>query len=279
MSGPIPAWAGEPKDGRRLRLLGWAYPRVGGGTSRNRVQRGWLEGLSPRGRGNQGAADVRRNIVGPIPAWAGEPGPGAANARPWRAYPRVGGGTYQHQARVDREAGLSPRGRGNPAEVVAQHVQAGPIPAWAGEPWKGWPRAFPRWAYPRVGGGTVTTASGGRHLLGLSPRGRGNHPIHPATQAHKGPIPAWAGEPTGGCPAHAHAGAYPRVGGGTFDDASKGIDSQGLSPRGRGNLHSRVRELASKRPIPAWAGEPEYGLTHRKYGRAYPRVGGGTAVS
>ena len=51
-------------------------------------------------------------------------------------------------------------------------------------------------------------------------------------------------------------GVYPRVGGGTLVDFSKGRTRVGLSPRGRGNHRCRFCGTFSWGSIPAWAGEP-----------------------
>ena len=69
----IPACAGEPVDVTDVRIWVSVYPRVCGGTiSRRRT--GWpTSGLSPRVRGNPGAVGRRLQLVGSIPACAGEP--------------------------------------------------------------------------------------------------------------------------------------------------------------------------------------------------------------
>ncbi len=72
-------------------------------------------------------------------------------------------------------------------------------------------------------------------------------------------------------------GVYPRVGGATRPMRTKPKTRTGLSPRGRGNLLSRVPVVGEYRSIPAWAGQPTP-LKERKYGsRVYPRVGGATS--
>ncbi len=71
--GSIPAWAGEPGTGRRLRSPGGVYPRVGGGTLVSAIWRSNVSGLSPRGRGNPAAGACRGSGSRSIPAWAGEP--------------------------------------------------------------------------------------------------------------------------------------------------------------------------------------------------------------
>ena len=111
--GSIPAWAGEPAP--RIERPFWTrvYPRVGGGTTVSGFTSYDQDGLSPRGRGNQGAPTRPAISRRSIPAWAGEPralclvfwGPGV--------YPRVGGGTKLMKPPPADTMGLSPRGRGN----------------------------------------------------------------------------------------------------------------------------------------------------------------------
>ena len=53
----------------------------------------------------------------------------------------------------------------------------GSIPAWAGEPYSGQLQPPVGPVYPRVGGGTGWNQSPKIPSDGLSPRGRGNHPL------------------------------------------------------------------------------------------------------
>ena len=72
---------------------------------------------------------------------------------------------------------------------------------------------------------------------------------------------------------------YPRVGGGTMKRALRSFGPQGLSPRGRGNLHVLVNLHFSQGSIPAWAGEPIDRMRSASMATVYPRVGGGTLES
>ena len=51
-------------------------------------------------------------------------------------------------------------------------------------------------------------------------------------------------------------GVYPRVGGGTPQQARHVAALPGLSPRGRGNPQQESEQVSQYRSIPAWAGEP-----------------------
>ena len=89
----IPACAGEPLCLAWVVRLFEVYPRVCGGTSSTSSIRRGPHGLSPRVRGNQGAAVLEERDPRSIPACAGEP-PAARTTLPQKTvYPRVCGGT------------------------------------------------------------------------------------------------------------------------------------------------------------------------------------------
>ena len=117
---------------------------------------------------------------------------------------------------------------------------------------------------------------GGDNKPGLSPRGRGNRCSGPNATIVIGSIPAWAGEPNGPAACPARRPVYPRVGGGTRLERLTASDSEGLSPRGRGNPMAVVVIGSDPRSIPAWAGEPLVVDAVDCDLGVYPRVGGGT---
>ncbi len=95
-------------------------------------------------------------------------------------------------------------------------VDAGSIPACAGEPRQS--RHSRRWlrVYPRVCGGTTKSPFPPGDLSGLSPRVRGNLGQLTPFFVAEGSIPACAGEPRKEARGHGHAQVYPRVCGGTI---------------------------------------------------------------
>ena len=99
------------------------------------------------------------------------------------------------------------------------------IPAWAGEPFEDGRWGECQEVCPRVGGGTSSMRSGLIWARGLSPRGRGNHPLVNEHHQSWGSIPAWAGEP--GEPRLCRAGlrVYPRVGGGTLEERLAALEA------------------------------------------------------
>ena len=191
----IPAWAGEP--GHRAGGHGHAkvYPRVGGGTPRERVKGHPATGLSPRGRGNRQRPGQCPAGNGSIPAWAGEP-PSPPRWPPTsRVYPRVGGGTESGPRARPMDEGLSPRGRGNRPRGRRGRQASWSIPAWAGEPLRNGRSPTGNGVYPRVGGGTTGMVPMINGCEGLSPRGRGNQLARKRQGGWARSIPAWAGEP------------------------------------------------------------------------------------
>ena len=73
IEGPIPACAGQPGHNLTLPAITWAYPRVCGATIERMIDRGEVQGLSPRVRGNRVGLAWMTQSIGPIPACAGQP--------------------------------------------------------------------------------------------------------------------------------------------------------------------------------------------------------------
>ena len=169
----IPAWAGETGSAVAGPQIPRVYPRVGGGNQPAQQIDGRGQGLSPRGRGKQSSSSSSGRPARSIPAWAGETAGRQLSQRRRRVYPRVGGGNTSPRRPLMRCRGLSPRGRGKPADTAGSQARSRSIPAWAGET----PAAafiMPvNGVYPRVGGGNLSKLSKLSAGGGLSPRGRG----------------------------------------------------------------------------------------------------------
>ena len=276
--GSIPACAGEPT--RRAAPPGPArvYPRVCGGTWSLTAAPARIGGLSPRVRGNRGVHPHRARRLGSIPACAGEPPLSVHHGLLRRVYPRVCGGTLWPGPRAAGAAGLSPRVRGNPADLIGGTAEDGSIPACAGEPITLATSPIVTWVYPRVCGGTPSHGGRRLHCQGLSPRVRGNRPRRSTRRRSAGSIPACAGEPCRGAAASCAARVYPRVCGGTAAWNPVSTACKGLSPRVRGNRQVVGPRETRVGSIPACAGEPRPGIRSRRPAKVYPRVCGGTWV-
>ena len=234
-TGSIPAWAGKPDAAGSRSPVSRVYPRVGGETIQARSQMRAGGGLSPRGRGNRLSPTRTSCIEWSIPAWAGKPERRHRDERAAGVYPRVGGETKVEAKTLIQDAGLSPRGRGNPRRPPGLRSRSGSIPAWAGKPRKAPTKRRREAVYPRVGGETIMANSYTWVIDGLSPRGRGNRwsPWHRPRQTRS--IPAWAGKPSATATRRLSIAVYPRVGGETDTWGAGDGGTTGLSPRGRGN--------------------------------------------
>ena len=228
-----------------------------GGTSARRPGGVRVAGLSPRARGNRPTFLIAIIRTRSIPACAGDPVTLFFRAEAVRVYPRVRGGTRLPARWLLRQAGLSPRARGNLEEPLEDGTRNRSIPACAGEPAENRRPCLPGRVYPRVRGGTGRSRQRRWPWRGLSPRARGNLTGCCRTASRSGSIPACAGEPLAELCQHTHR--------------------QGLSPRARGNPSPPCAQLARSWSIPACAGEPveESSLSPRK--GVYPRVRGGTS--
>ena len=172
--------------------------------------------------------------------------------------------------------GLSPRVRGNRFQHPEPLYAERSIPACAGEPGRRGRANLIFGVYPRVCGGTQHRQQEPGEQDGLSPRVRGNHAACGFCPHTGGSIPACAGEPTNPQPQQPQRRVYPRVCGGTCPGRPGRRTLPGLSPRVRGNPRIAVQHSAKCRSIPACAGEPRAGDSHRSHCGVYPRVCGGT---
>ena len=151
MSGSPPhAWGKCPRHGS-------VYPRVYGGTNSSGKRYPYLQGLSPRVRGNREAFDLTGDPIGSIPACTGEPRTAAPRQNPGQVYPRVYGGTPFFFFPRPPFFGLSPRVRGNLIRLPSRPALGWSIPACTGEPCRTRPSISSEEVYPRVYGGTAWT--------------------------------------------------------------------------------------------------------------------------
>ncbi len=192
-------------------------------------------------------------------------------------YPRVCGGTSSQSSPRPSAKGLSPRVRGNRRAYPAESQRRGSIPACAGEPHQGQQGRGYQGGYPRGCGETLMLMALCTRLKGLSPRVRGNHHEMDVTIGAAGAIPAGAGKPSDSRSiTHAPAG-YPRGCGETVLWIPVVVESQGLSPRVRGNRGHDARGARCRRAIPAGAGKPAQALSIAEPPTGYPRGCGETA--
>ena len=131
-------------------------------------------GLSPRIRGNPSPLVVGQSLIGSIPAHTGKPtSPSRMNSRKW-VYPRAYGETTPVLTKVNGDAGLSPRIRGNRVVDAFNFLICGSIPAHTGKPAGGLYHHHVGRVYPRAYGETKPDSIVSERARGLSPRIRGN---------------------------------------------------------------------------------------------------------
>ena len=125
-------------------------------------------------------------------------------------------------------------------------------------------------------GATNITLKLFNHIIGLSPRVRGNPTKAIRRAASTRSIPACAGQPTEPKLSPPYHTVYPRVCGATCCAQPRPWHLRGLSPRVRGNLCAMKNRKMQVRSIPACAGQPR-GTQPLQCGRTvYPRVCGAT---
>ena len=260
----IPACAGQPRIGLRLRPCREVYPRVCGAASHPHTLTPGGHGLSPRVRGSQRtkAPLVRRDRS--IPACAGQPHNDRNRSR-WRpVYPRVCGAAGPLGGWINPAQGLSPRVRGSLGGNEPTRNRVGSIPACAGQPIMTVSHRTQRTVYPRVCGAAWTSWRSRPPATGLSPRlSRLDYACAGQPQRTHLPFPLHR--------------VYPRVCGAAVADGLSLVKVHGLSPRVRGSPLSSPGDPGWMRSIPACAGQP----ARRAPGAAgvYPRVRGSLVLS
>ena len=149
-------------------------PRVCGETNHEEIAQDLREGRSPRVRGNLPWVKCISPWRRSIPACAGKPGSGPPRRTAAGVDPRVCGETRKRPRRPTREAGRSPRVRGNLRRMSFLQLVPRSIPACAGKPWGGLSARPSNRVDPRVCGETTAARPGGDAWNGRSPRVRGN---------------------------------------------------------------------------------------------------------
>ena len=194
----------------------WAYPRSRGATDWLVTGADLSAGLSPLARGNPCVRRQQGSHCGPIPARAGQPCRKCQQSGPRWAYPRSRGATASISVSGGDQQGLSPLARGNRSDKPGRAVQAGPIPARAGQPQIPRSASCQPGAYPRSRGATLGWLLFAPFVGGLSPLARGNPSWKAKQSAKTGPIPARAGQPQTAISLPIPMRAYPRSRGATM---------------------------------------------------------------
>ena len=250
------------------------HPRVGGERVATLRQNGVPDGSSPRGRGTRGRLGNRGRRRRFIPAWAGNaPWAGRVWMNP-PVHPRVGGERQLLPRPYALLLGSSPRGRGTPQDGFLAVPWCRFIPAWAGNAIRHNGFYAGAAVHPRVGGERIHQFGAGPTSTGSSPRGRGT-PCGPRVWEEVGRfIPAWAGNAWCRTQRTRRRPVHPRVGGERQSTGKIRLTAAGSSPRGRGTRRPTARHSATRRFIPAWAGNARQVSARTGRETVHPRVGG-----
>ena len=173
-------------------------------------------------------------------------------------HPREGGERCDKVKPALAAVGSSPRGRGTPRCPAIFVTKIRFIPAWAGNAWGGGGTGLQPAVHPRVGG--ERCGPDGLHcgIGGSSPRGRGTRLVIRISPGWPRFIPAWAGNAPIGNRQCSRVSVHPRVGGERSMPQTYSARAAGSSPRGRGTPIPEGGKHASRRFIPAWAGNANH---------------------
>ena len=257
----------------------WVYPRPRGGASTCSPLSFSKNGLSPPTRGSPGTPRHLHDLLGSIPAHAGEPNGNRVLRCVSKVYPRPRGGAKYVQDALRHLAGLSPPTRGSRSGNRLRGESPRSIPAHAGEPVPFSPSLGACRVYPRPRGGAESVMDVEGTEEGLSPPTRGSQYLLRANFLPAGSIPAHAGEPLPNPRATGPYEVYPRPRGGAERNPPATIKAQGLSPPTRGSLAPAVHHVGHVGSIPAHAGEPISCEWSAPRSRVYPRPRGGASCS
>ena len=255
----IPAFAGNTGDDAIIASYSPVHPRVRGEHPTFDVAKLEQLGSSPRSRGTRrvrdGLVDVRRFI----PAFAGNTDTSRGLRLDCSVHPRVRG---EHIGapwlRVDNY-GSSPRSRGTPSRRTRCSSRHRFIPAFAGNTSFTQVLNGPKPVHPRVRGEHASGKTVMNTSNGSSPRSRG-------TRGRADP--KTPGEPV-----------HPRVRGEHRDPQLYDRSRAGSSPRSRGTRRWAAAKPATRRFIPAFAGNTLDLERAVSQTRVHPRVRGEHTLS
>ena len=195
-------------------------------------------GLSPHARGNRPRPRSSADLLGSIPARAGQPDSLSSTRTASAVYPRTRGATNEMPFHARISPGLSPHARGNRPRPRSSADLLGSIPARAGQP-----------------GFTVQYEDG---ICGLSPHARGNHDSLLRERQALRSIPARAGQPASAGSARRTTTVYPRTRGATLNTRKRNLQVFGLSPHSAGQPVAPVYVTARVRVYPRTRGATSY---------------------
>ena len=273
-AGIIPACAGNTRWSLSLSRAVRDHPRVRGEHYGVVSDLHHLAGSSPRARGTHDCKRGTQQQHGIIPACAGNTWWSAVAVAALRDHPRVRGEHFIFLLGSGVLVGSSPRARGTPVSSNLIMGSAGIIPACAGNTTESQSARLCNWDHPRVRGEHAIEKPTAKDRMGSSPRARGTLIVAGVRFRWVGIIPACAGNTHFDTTHSIVWRDHPRVRGEHMQVNAASIAAQGSSPRARGTQAAYPVASASRRIIPACAGNtmnpPQYSL----YCWDHPRVRG-----
>ena len=231
-------------------------------------------GSSPRMRGTLRRRGINPQAAGIIPAHAGN----TVSAWPVhgsiRDHPRACGEHRTQRVCADTERGSSPRMRGTPWIDRVRGVQAGIIPAHAGNTNPQRQANCLARDHPRACGEHGTKGAKDKSKAGSSPRMRGTHDLYHDVNAERGIIPAHAGNTIRADARGSFRRDHPRACGEHPVQKSTALANGGSSPRMRGTRTGRRTRTRREGIIPAHAGNTSWSNGVRYRPRDHPRACG-----
>ena len=256
-SGSIPAGAGQPIAQRSRSVLDRVHPRWCGAAGREGVIVCGREGPSPLVRGSRTNPARRSLRGGSIPAGAGQPWRHLpAECLPW-VHPRWCGAASVIFVPIAPEMGPSPLVRGSRIKSAGLSVQAGSIPAGAGQPTVAGKKPLFKRVHPRWCGAALLFLLRAKSALGPSPLVRGSPLQRPSPIAREGSIPAGAGQPPKPAISVLPCRVHPRWCGAAAESLFVPSRYKGPSPLVRGSPTRVPGSTTRPGSIPAGAGQPE----------------------
>ena len=270
----IPARAGNTRPAVTRQGSGWAHPRLRGEHQRAPRLRRPFHGSSPLTRGTRALLRPRCTCQGLIPAHAGNTTQRPVMALCTWAHPRSRE-EHSSTARISKPPpGSSPLARGTRHSRTTARVSPGLIPARAGNTNPASARKGHGGAHPRSRGEHATPGALEAAARGSSPLARGTRWCVARQAAHRGLIPARAGNTLMLHESAINIWAHPRSRG------EHGLVEQlqgvrlGSSPLARGTRQSGAGKLTRRGLIPARAGNTGRVAVTGGVRRAHPRSRG-----
>ena len=234
----------------------------------------WRAGSSPRTRGTEDAAVIRRIPHRFIPAHAGNRAPSPPATSTPTVHPRARGEQGKGGAELAPVGGSSPRTRGTARRPKNSLSVCRFIPAHAGNSRCAAPKPPPAPVHPRARGEQASVDRRPYSQCGSSPRTRGTGQLHRIAMPTVRFIPAHAGNSRIFMRPPPWASVHPRARGEQVHERAPPDRNSGSSPRTRGTGTSRPAALPTRRFIPAHAGNRSRGSAGPARRPVHPRARG-----